>query len=211
MTAFLHGFLIGLSFVIFIGPVFFYLLKSTLEKGFWAGFSVALGIIIGDFICITICSFGAIPFFKNPENQFWIGILGSIILLGLGIKFLIRPESKSKNKELKEGTEVVRKMSRVNYASRFAQGFLINFVNPFVFIVWIGIIGYAETEYGYSPNMFVFLLASLIGIFFTDMTKVYFAQKIKKFLTPVFLRRLYRVFGVALIVFGVRALIFVFK
>ena len=206
MTAFSHGFLIGLSFVIFLGPVFFYLLKSSLEKGFLAGLFVALGIIIGDLICIIICSFGAIPFFNNTANQFWLGVVGSIILVGMGLKFLIRPETKKpKNPELPQ------KLSKANYLAYFSQGFLINFVNPFVFVVWIGIIGYAETEYGYSTSMFVFLGATLVGIFSTDITKVYFAQKIKRFLTPLFLKRLYQFFGIALIIFGIRLVFFVFK
>lgn len=206
MTAFLHGFLIGLSFVIFLGPVFFYLLKSSLEKGFWAGLSVALGIVIGDFICILICSLGAIPFFKNTENQFWLGAIGSTLLIGMGLKFLIRPEAKKAKDE-----QLLKKMSKANYLAYFSQGFLINFVNPFVFVVWIGIIGYAETEYGFSTSMFVFLGAALMGIFSTDITKVYFAQKIKKFLTPIFLKRLYQFFGITLIIFGIRIVFYIFR
>lgn len=207
MSAFFHGFLVGLGFIIFLGPVFFYLLKSTLQKGFWVGFFVALGIVIGDFTAITICSFGAIPFFKNPDNQFWIGILGGIILLGMGLKFLLKPESK---REKDEKMQLPQKVSKAGHLSYFAQGFLINFVNPFVFVVWIGIIGYAETEYGYSTDLFVFLGAALMGIFSTDLSKVYFAQKIKKFMTPLFLNRLYRVFGAALIIFGIRVLFYIF-
>ncbi|MCB0409442.1 MAG: LysE family transporter [Flavobacteriales bacterium] len=206
MSAFLHGYLLGLGFIIFLGPVFFTLLKSTLQKGFWAGFFVALGIVIGDLMAIIICSFGAIPFFKNPQNQFWIGVIGSVLLLGVGLKFLISPEKKAKKDE---DCEVPKKLSGANYASFFGQGFLINFINPFVFIVWIGIIGYAEAEYGFSPTMFVFLIAALLGIFSTDLTKVYFAQKIKRFLTPTFLIKLYRFFGVILIGFGLRVLYFV--
>lgn len=206
MTAFFHGFLIGLSFVIFLGPVFFYLLKSSLEKGFWAGLFVALGIVIGDLICVIICSFGAIPFFKNTNNQFWLGVVGSIILIGMGLKFILRPESR------KPKTDALpKKMSKANYVAYFSQGFLINFVNPFVFVVWIGIIGYAETEYGFSTSMFIFLAAALIGIFSTDITKVYFAQKIKKFLTPIFLKRLYQFFGIALIVFGIRLVFYILR
>lgn len=207
MNAFLHGFLIGLSFVIFIGPVFFYLLKSSLDKGFWAGFFVALGIVIADLICITICSLGAIPFFNNSENQFWLGFIGSIILIAMGIKFLIRPASTDEEDKKIKPT----KITKVGYLAFFSQGFLINFVNPFVFVVWIGIIGYAETEYGFSTSMFIFLLAALIGIFSTDLIKVYFAQKIKRFLTVKFLKKLYMFFGLILIIFGIRLMFFIFK
>lgn len=210
MSAFLHGFLIGLGFIIFLGPVFFYLLKSTLDKGFWAGFFVALGIVIGDLLAIVICSFGAIPFFKNPNNQFWIGVVGSIILLGVGLKFILKPVKKEK-KSKDELIKAPKKIPKFDYVAFFTQGFLINFINPFVFVVWIAIIGYAEVEYESTTDVFVLLGAALIAIFSTDLTKVYFAQKIKKFLTQKFLTKLYRVFGIILIGFGIRILFYVFK
>ena len=52
--AILTGILLGLGTMLFVGPVFFYLLKSTLESGFKAGIAVALGIILGDVICAGI-------------------------------------------------------------------------------------------------------------------------------------------------------------
>ena len=207
MTAVAHGVLIGVGFIIFFGPVFFYLLKNALEKGFWVGFFISLGIVIGDLACLIICSFGAVPFFNNPNNQFWIGIIGSAILLGLGVKFLVKPETKTKSSK----SNILKKVTKTNYASYFMQGFLLNFVNPFVFVIWIGIIGYAETEYGYGEDMFAFLLATLLGIFSTDILKAYFAHKIKKFLTKKFMRNLSRVFGIVLIVFGIRVIFYVFR
>jgi threonine/homoserine/homoserine lactone efflux protein len=44
------GILLGLSTLLFIGPVFFYLVKTTLEGGIWAGVSVAIDVVIGDVI-----------------------------------------------------------------------------------------------------------------------------------------------------------------
>lgn len=207
MSAFLHGFLIGLGFIIFLGPVFFYLLKNALDKGFWVGFFIALGIVIGDLICIVICSFGAIPFFKNPNNQFWIGIIGSIILLGLGIKFLLKPTTKTKS----ANSPIPKKISKSNYFAFFIQGFLINFVNPFVFVIWIGIIGYAEAEYGNKNEMLTFFTAALLGIFSTDILKAYFAHKIKKFLTERVMRKISIIFGIILIGFGIRVIFYVFR
>lgn len=194
--ALFHGYLLGLGFVIFLGPVFFYLLKCTLDAGFWSGLFVALGIVFADFICITICSLGAIAFFENQENQFWIGIVGSLILLFLGLKFIFKP------KVLAQTDEKI-KLSKANYVSFFTQGFLINFVNPFVFVVWIVIIGNAKIEYGNSNEFFMFLGAALAGIFSTDLLKVITAHRIKKFLSPAYLITIYKVFGVVLIVFGV--------
>ncbi|MGE0560583.1 MAG: LysE family translocator [Flavobacteriales bacterium] len=204
--ALFHGYLLGLGFVIFLGPVFFYLLKCTLDGGFLSGLSVALGIIFGDFLCIVICSLGAIAFFEDASNQFWIGIVGGIILLILGLKFIFNPKI---NTETENKVRV--KLSKANYAAYFTQGFLINFINPFVFVVWISVIGVAKSEYPDTNDLFMFLGAALLGIFSTDLLKVLTAHRIKKFLSPKHLINIYRVFGVILLVFGIWAIVYCFK
>ncbi|OFY88809.1 MAG: hypothetical protein A3K10_14700 [Bacteroidetes bacterium RIFCSPLOWO2_12_FULL_31_6] len=200
--AFINGFLIGLGFVIFLGPVFFYLLKCTLDAGFWSGVAVALGIVFADFLCLIICSFGAIPFFKNQQNQFVLGIFGGLILLFLGLKFIFKPTI------LTQSTEKI-KLSKRNYISYFIQGFLINFINPFVFVVWIGIIGIAGTKYSNSYNFLFFLGSVLLGIFVEEFSKVVLAHRIKEFLNPSHLIKIYRFFGIILLIFS--AWIFIYS
>lgn len=181
--------------IVFVGPVFFSLLKSTLESGTIAGLLVAFGIFISDVVCVALCSLGAIPFFKNSDNQFWIAALGAIILLGMGIKYVIKPSLNTANKI---------SLNTASYLSFFTQGFLVNFVNPFVFLVWIGVIGYGENEYGFSIDLAIFLSAALLGILTTDVSKVFLAQHLKKFIQPKTLKILYRSIGVILIAFGIR-------
>ena len=197
--AFVEGFLIGLGMIIFIGPVFFTLLKSALSYGFWAGMMVAFGIFSSDVVCVGLCSFGAIPFFKNPENQFWLALIGSIILFGIGLKYLIKPDT-NVEKELK--------LKAGHYTAYFAKGFLVNFVNPFVFIVWISIIGLGQTKHGAGQDLWVFLGAALLAILLTDSAKVIFAHRIKKLIQPVFLRKAYQIIGLVMVAFGVRLLWF---
>ena len=122
----------------------------------------------------------------------------------LGLKFIFKPKIFAQ-------TEEKRKLSKANYAAFFTQGFLINFVNPFVFVVWISIIGIAKSEYGSSNDFFMFLGAALAGIFTTDLLKVITAHRIKKFLSPVYLITIYKVFGVILLVFGTWAIVYSFK
>lgn len=199
--SFLEGFLVGLGMIIFIGPVFFTLLKSALSYGFWAGMMVALGIFISDVVCVALCSFGAIPFFNNPLNQHWLAIGGSIILFGLGLKYLLKPN-------VNVDTEL--KLKAGHYTAYFAKGFLVNFVNPFVFLVWISVIGLAQTKYENQQDVWIFLGAALLAILITDSTKVIFADRIKALIQPKFLLRAYQVIGIILIGFGIRTILFIF-
>lgn len=199
--AFLEGYGIGLAMVVFIGPVFFTLLKTTLRYGFRGGIMVALGIFISDAVCVALCSFGAIPFFKNQGNQFWLAIAGSIILFGLGLKYLIKPSLKS--------VEISDTLGAHHYTYFFAKGFVVNFVNPFVFLVWIGVIGYSRLKYGLTHDLFFFLAAALLGILTTDSLKVIFAHRLKALIRTDYLVHVYRVIGIVLIGFGIRMLWFV--
>ena len=198
--AFLEGFGIGLGMIVFIGPVFFTLIQSTLQYGIWPGMMLAWGIFISDVVCVALCSFGAIPFFKNPDNQFWLAIMGSAILFGLGLKYLLKPSINITNQIT---------FNSKHYTAFFTKGFLVNFVNPFVFLVWIGVIGYGRGKFGFTNNLAVFLVASLLAILITDSLKVIFADRIKVLIQPKNLLWAYRVIGVLLIGFGVRMLWFV--
>lgn len=197
--AFLEGFLLGLGMMVFFGPVFFTLLKAALSYGTGAGMMVALGIFISDVVCIGLCSFGAIPFFKNPDNQIWLSLGGSIILFGIGLKYLLNPNTDT-NSEIK--------LKPGHYSAYFAKGFLVNFVNPFVFIVWISIIGLGQVNHGSGQELWLFLGAVLFGTLLTDSIKVVFANRIKKLIRPQFLRRAYQVIGIVMLGFGVRLLWF---
>ncbi len=199
--AFTEGILVGLSMIIFIGPVFFTLLKSTLEHGKFAGFAVASGIIISDVTCIAVCLLGAIPFFDNDINQFWIGLTGSIILLALGLKYLIKPNAEHNSRQLR--------VKNVLIVSFFTKGFLVNFINPFVFLVWIGLITYAKSEFIHYESLFIFLGGALLGIFSTDLLKVILADKIKRLIQPKVLRVTYRIIGIILIGFAIRIFLYV--
>jgi len=199
--AFFEGYGVGLAMIVFIGPVFFTLLKSSLQHGFWGGMSVAFGIFISDVVCVALCSFGAIPFFKNPDNQFWLALFGSVILIGLGLKYLLKPSFYTHS----NGTET----QSHRYPTLFTKGFLVNFVNPFVFLVWIGVIGYGRSKFGLSADLAIFLSASLLAILTTDSLKVVFAHRIKNLIRHDFLLRAYQVIGIVLIAFGIRMIWYV--
>lgn len=199
--AILKGYLLGLGMVVFIGPVFFTLLKSTLQYGIGAGMSVAWGIFISDVVCVGLCYFGAIISIQDPVNQKWLALGGAVLLLILGLKYIIKPN-------VDVGSMTV--LSVGDHSKHFIKGFLVNFVNPFVFLVWIGVIGLARTEYGTGQEQYGFLGAALLGILTTDSLKVIFAQRVKKLLQPGVLKITYRLIGVIMLGFAFRLIWYLF-
>lgn len=195
--AFPEGLLIGLGMVIFLGPVFFTLLKSAMQHGFWAGFSVATGIFLSDVAVLLLCYFGAASFFENPENQLLLALLGSLILTGLGLRYLLKRHV---------AKDQIGSIQAQNYSAFLVKGFLVNFVNPFVFVVWIGLVGMGQTKFSAGREFWLFAAGILTGIYAQDLTKVIFAHRIAGVIQPSILVKAYRVIGLVLLVFAVRLL-----
>ena len=195
--ALLTGILLGLGTILFIGPVFFYLIKSTLESGFKAGLSVAFGIILGDMLCLGIALYSATEFIASPTFEFWASILGGLILLIIGLKYVLKPNL---------NTTVKGRLNRSSLLVYGINGFLINFVNPFVFAVWFGFVSYTEALYSHSTALFS-LLVTLGVIFSTDVLKALCAGRISHLIKPQKLKNFFRVFGILMICFSIRLLL----
>jgi threonine/homoserine/homoserine lactone efflux protein len=191
----LTGVLFGLGTMIFIGPVFFYLLKSTLEKGPKAGISVAIGIIVGDALCVLLAVLGLSAFFESTENQKWMALIGAILLVVMGIQSIITP---------KTDKSIVEKVKQKSLFTFFLNGFLVNFINPFVIGIWVALTTIIETKYDSESQVYIALICTLITIFSTDLLKVFFANKLKSFFTPKRLTNMSKIFGMLMIAFSLR-------
>ena len=201
VNAILEGYITGLAMIVFIGPVFFTLIQTTIQYGAKAGFAVTLGIFISDVIIAALCLFGAVEFFENARHQFWLALAGGAILFFIGFKYILRPTVNNVSDF---------KPSVFSLSSFFAKGFLINFVNPFVFMVWISITALAKIRFDSWNEIMPFLGAALLGILTTDSLKVILAERVQKFLNPVVLRKIFFVTGLILICFGIRFFYFAF-
>ena len=191
------GLLLGLGTLLFIGPVFFYLIKSTLESGFKAGIFVALGIILGDILCLLIALYGSNDFMTRPTFVLWASIIGGTLLLFMGLKYVLKPNL---------DTTVKGRLQRSSLLVYGINGFLINFVNPFVFAVWFGFVSYTKALYDNGTAVFS-LVITLSVIFSTDVLKALFAERISWLIEPQKLKNIFRVFGALMICFSIRLLL----
>jgi len=198
---FIDGFLVGFAMVIFVGPVLFTILQIAFGKGFWAGIMASLGVFISDVIAVIICYQFSNSFLKNSIDEFWLSILGSIILFSIGFSYVLKPNL---------NISTIDKISNLSLFTAFLKGFLVNFVNPFVFGVWIAVICLAKQKYTTENDILIYLIAATLAVLVTDTLKVLFANKIRPLLKPTLLAKVYKVSGFALILFGIRVLAHLF-
>ncbi len=198
-----NGFLFGLLLCILIGPVFFALLHNAIEKGFWAGFFMAIGISLSDIIYILVISLGVSSFLKDENFQKWMGGVGGLIMLAFGAYYLLKPVPRQKVVQLAaHQTKGIRQV---------LKGFLLNAINPFVFLFWLGIISKVNLSYGYQDNDLILFFSVLMAtVFICDVLKSHYAGKLRDLVTVRFMKIMNRVVGLALILFSIRLFSFVF-
>ena len=188
----------GLYLAISVGPILFTVINTSLHKGIRAGFSFVAGIWLSDILFVL---------FSNVFTVFTahfldvyieeIGYGGGFLLLVLGIYYTILKKALL----IRSGDESNIEISHGEIAKLFAKGFLINSLNPILFVEWLTVSTlFAKT---YSVNYRVLIFAVCLGVnIFSDILKVLLAGKFKSKLTFHNLNIINRITGVVLIICG---------
>jgi threonine/homoserine/homoserine lactone efflux protein len=87
---FLKGLVFGFLLAASVGPMWVLCFRRTIEQGVLAGFVSGLGVAVADGLYGAVAAFGltAISGFLL-EQSFWLGVIGGVFLLYLGVKCLI--------------------------------------------------------------------------------------------------------------------------
>ena len=81
------GMLIGMIASAPMGPVGILCVQRTLNKGRWYGFATGIGAAVSDIFYAGITGLGmtfVMDLVDNPQNRFYLQIIGSLMLLGFG-------------------------------------------------------------------------------------------------------------------------------
>jgi threonine/homoserine/homoserine lactone efflux protein len=194
IEAIVTGIGFGLVLAVLTGPVFFALIKTSIEKGFHAGVAMALGVVTSDVVFVGAILFGS-QFFDFKIDTHILGYVGSGILLTIGIYYLFKKPDLTYRKSPK----------KLNRAGFFLKGFLMCIFNPSLLFHWITVIGAAATIFhrgvpGSAGKTAVMFLTILIVQFGLDTTKAFYANKLRDRISEKMVHRLNQVAGIALII-----------
>ena len=93
----------------------------------------------------------------------------------------------------------------------FLNGFAINFINPFVFAVWIAFAAYLDKHSVNKHDLVLGLIACLAIIFATDCLKVIFATKISNYFKSKSMKLLIKTIGFGMVLFSFRLFYYLFQ
>jgi len=199
MEIIFNGFKLGIVLAFLIGPVFFTIIQTSVERGFKNGVLVSLGVSLSDILYVAICYFGLVQFINESGFRQYLAYAGGGILILFGLYHLFVKSRKNIQTALE--VEGSKKMYRY-----FVKGFIINGLSPMVLIFWIGTISVASLDFGYSRGyeFFIFFSMVLVTVLATDILKAYLADKLRRLITRRLMMIMNIIVGVCLMVFGAR-------
>ena len=202
MEAVIKGVISGLVLAVLVGPVFFTLIQTSIEHGFKSGVYVAIGISLSDALCIAI-AYLSISMINTPDFRVYLSYVGGAILLGFGAYYLF----------VKSRKPVIYNPEQIDVRSPFqlmAKGFVINGFNPMVLFFWIGTIGVATAELGYSTHgkVIIFFCSIVATVFITDVIKAKLSDKLRVLLTARTMKIMNLLVGLVMFGFGLKLIIF---
>ncbi len=194
---FYQGILLGLTLSFLVGPLLFSIVEAGLERGFRGGMAVASGIWLSDLIFVALMVKGLTVLehlVAQPQFKLYAGLLGGLILVLFGLGNLIR-HKKSKFPS--------QKASPRSYKGYFIRGFILNTINPFTVIFWIGIAGGVIAPGNWNISQTLVFFGGMLGtLVFTDTAKAFGAKQLRQWLTPEHISKMQRGIGLLLVVFG---------
>lgn len=185
---------IVLSFV--TGPVFFALLKTSIERGFHAGMWLAAGVVTSDLIYVGLAVYGSSFIQFENEYRLPIGITGSAVLMGIGCYYLF------KKVEINYDTT----SSARRNTGYFFKGFLMCIFNPSLLLYWVSVTSGIISVTGElrSEQIIPFFGSILATQFSTDTLKAYYANKLRYRIKEHTINLLNRVAGTLIVIFALK-------
>lgn len=202
MEVVFKGIVSGVVLALLIGPVFFTILQTSIERGFNSGFFVAIGVSLSDAFYIFISYLGLVPFVTDESSRHYLAYGGALVLFGFGVYYLFIKSRKLSN--FNSGIIQARSPGRL-----IAKGFIINGLSPMVLFFWVATVGVATTQFGYTSRreIIAYFSSIVLTVFATDLLKAKLADKLRLLITPRFIRILNIILGVVLVVFACRLIL----
>jgi threonine/homoserine/homoserine lactone efflux protein len=199
--AIVNGLMLGCILALSVGPVIFTIIKQSLNNGHTGGFSFVAGVWVSDIILVVISNAFSALVTEMMEYKHVIGYIGSGFLVAMGVFYLFFKKVTLRTDG--EGNNI--KFRKRDIMKIFSSGFLINTLNPSVFMFWLSTAAVLATKFTFQQRLVVFSVCISLNIA-ADVFKVLLAGKLRNRLTLHNLTVINKISGVILVGFGMALL-----
>ena len=186
---------LGFFLAFMLGPAFFVLIETSIEKGFRAATFFDLGVIFSDIIFILIAYFSSYQLLENINNQPGLYVFGGTLLSLYGVSNFIKKTTAQ--------TTTIKEKNQANYTGLFVKGFLLNIINIGVLVFWLGLVIVVTPNLGGNyKRVIVFFSTLIVSYFLTDLIKILLAKRMKAYLKKDNIIKAKKALGILIFVFG---------
>ena len=201
---FLIGIICGvlLSLVFSVGPAFFALIQNSIHHGFRKAVYFAAGVSLSDVLVVVLM----LTVLSNLDlnallHNVWVASIGGVAIAIFGVRMFRCKVRRASNREknLRFAAENATRGREL-----LMSGFLLNFLNPFIWIYWVTIITFISAEMDLATaERYLFFAGLLLAVFGTDVLKCRLASLMQSWFTARRLNFFNKVMGGTLIAFAV--------
>ncbi|MBP6000401.1 MAG: LysE family transporter [Sediminibacterium sp.] len=193
----------GLILSISIGPVIFAIIKQSLTNGKRSGYAFVAGVSSSDLVLLFICNVFTSLFNLVLNHKSTIALAGAGFLLLMGLYTLFFKKLKLENM----GNDGQQKVTSIkDLIGAYFSGFLMNTLNPSVFLFWFAWTAAINNSAGDTPNPLQYKLlvfGTCLGfVLLSDLVKVFLAGKLRPRLTEKSLVWINRISGIIILIFS---------
>ena len=196
------GLLLGIILSISIGPVIFAILKQSLTNGKAAGYAFVAGVSSSDITLLIVCNVFTQLFALVIEHKSIIAMVGAGFLLLMGLYTLLFKKI-ALDKIMDDNQKPMRRRDLLGV---FISGYLMNTLNPNVFLFWFAWTAAIGASAAETPNPFVYKLVvfgtCLLFVLISDLAKVLLAGSLRPKLTEKTLIWVNRISGIIILIFS---------
>lgn len=200
---FVVGIICGVLLSLFfsLGPAFFSLIQNSIHHGFRKAISFAAGVSLSDVIIVLMM----LTVLSNVDlnallHNVYVSIIGGAATCIFGV---LTYRSKVKSAGSGEGR---LKFSSIEVTHRWQlmlKGFLLNILNPLIWLYWVSIITFLSAEMDLSVrDRYFFFIGMLLAVFGTDVLKCRLAAMLQHWFTARIMNIFNKITGIILIAFS---------
>jgi threonine/homoserine/homoserine lactone efflux protein len=195
-----------LSLIVNMGPAFITLVQTSLHRGFNSAAWFISGVILNDAMIISLYILTSVQVVMRSELEVTLFSIGAGIILVLFGVFTFRRKAEDKESLIEKRTNEImeKKDDKPSWLLMLGKGFVINLLNPFVWIFWFSAVAVVAGSMGGNKVNTIVFFALILGTTLTcELLKAWGAAKLKVFFNPERTTIMNRCAGILLVVCGI--------
>lgn len=193
---------IALSLFFSFGPAFFSLIQNSIHYGFKRTIAFVVGVSLSDILMVFLM----LTVLRNLDmdaamHNIYVATIGGIVIGWIGVHTIRRRATVSRDRSSRLRFKNKEEMHRWQL---MLHGFLLNFLNPLIWLYWVSLITILSAEVGLtSSERYIFFAGLLIAVLGMDILKCRLASMMQTWFTARRLNWFNTITGSILIIFAV--------